>query len=225
MWMTECDIVWWFLMTGNIAIYDRSFWRWRSAGACTCTSRGSGSVGGNHCALLYITKCNKITTSENLVNLIVKRRLPKISTTLVTIPVLLFLVFVDEIFYLADTLINSTFWLESRIQIIHNFAPHFTGIFTFQLVVVLLPQIDQISLFGMRKCLIFCAFPLTRSFCAFIAFCGALWSDWNFVSWINIPHRSASAFDLWTLWLTLRKVVVLWKCLWLLLVALRSIIV
>ena len=225
MWMTECDIVWWFLMTGNIAIYDRSFWRWRSAGACTCTSRGSGSVGGNHCALLYITKCNKITTSENLVNLIVKRRLPKISTTLVTIPVLLFLVFVDEIFYLAHTLINSTVWLESRIQIIHNFAPHFTGIFTFQLVVVLLPQIDQISLFGMRKCLIFCAFPLTRSFCAFIAFCGALWSDWNFVSWINIPHRSASAFDLWTLWLTLRKVVVLWKCLWLLLVALRSIIV
>ena len=55
-----------------------------------------------------------------------------------------------------------------------NFSPHFTGIFTFQLVVVLLPQIDQISLFGMRKCLIFCAFPLTRSFCAFIALCGAL---------------------------------------------------
>ena len=59
--------------------------------------------------------------------------------------------------------------LESRIQIIHNFIPHSMGIFNFQLVVALLPQIDQISLFGIRKGLIFWAFPLTRLLCAVLS--------------------------------------------------------
>jgi len=82
--------------------------------------------------LLNVTKSRHPRT---LVNLIVERRLFKITTALFRVPVFLFLVFVDEIFYLAHTLIHCTVSLESRIQIIHNFGPHSAVIFTFQLVV------------------------------------------------------------------------------------------
>ena len=163
-----------------------------------------------------VVKCYKITTSENLVNLIVERRLFKITTALFTIPVFLFLVFVNEIFYLSHTLIHCAVSLEFRIQIINNFGPHFTGIFTFQLVVVLFPQIDQVLLFGVWKCLIFSGFfPLTRSCCAFTAF------------FETLLHRSAGTFDLRLTLLKVLKVEVLWLCLWLWLVAveLRSVIV
>ena len=104
----------------------------------------------------------------------------------------------------------------NRIQIINNFGPHFTGIFTFQLVVVLFPQIDQVLLFGVWKCLIFSGFfPLTRSCCAFTAF------------FETLLHRSAGTFDLRLTLLKVLKVEVLWLCLWLWLVAveLRSVIV
>ena len=117
------DIVQCFLMIGNITTCGRSFWRWWSAGTCTCFSQGSESVGWeSHCTLLYICKCYKIVTSENLVDRTVKRRL-MISTTLVLIPVFLFHVFVDELFYLEHTLIYCMVWLKYHIQIIHNCRP------------------------------------------------------------------------------------------------------